>query len=87
MGSEGVEAGLGAAIAGGNMDAIVAAGVEGAGAALEAIGMTGVAGATVVAGVAASVVSIAFEAGLGLGFGTVEAGESLLNFGVDLFSK
>ena len=87
MGTAGIEGGLGAAIAGGEMDAIVAAGVEAAGAALAEVGLAGVAGAAYVFGIGTLVVGAAFEAGMGIGFGAIEAGQSLADFGVSLFTR
>ena len=87
MGTAGIEGGLGAALAGGEMDAIVAAGVEAAGAALEAFGVAGVAAASFAFGVASIAVGIGFEGGMGIGFAALEAGESLANWGTNLFAK
>ena len=69
------------------MDAIVAAGSEGAAAALEAFGAAGVASATFVAGITTLAVGAAFEVGLGIGFGALEAGESVANYGANFFTR
>ena len=86
MATGAIEGGLGAAVAGGEMDAIVAAGAEAAGVALEAFGLAGVAGASAVVLGASFIVGAAFEVGMGIGFGALEAGNSLGNFGANSFS-
>ena len=77
MATGAIEGGVGAAVAGGEMDAIVAAGAEAAGVALAEFGVIGVSLATVTFGVTTLLVGGAFEAGMGIGFAAAETVESV----------